>query len=425
MNKLDELQNLLDQGLISPKEYAEMLLELEGDLPEVDPQSFIDARTIVAGQSAGEASILDMSTTVSNISVEAAPQSVEPLPLQLQSSIPTNVKGTGAVVAPTTPNVSDDPLKSAHDLLTQGIQKLAENFKENQPKQKRSFAKSLLLAIVFFFAFIIIMPWVWKSFVIPNTSPPVPDYIAEYQLEPSKWKGELSSLGSSISFIVSFTDINDGELKGELTYLLESQYGNDVTAQIEGSVDGNHVIFREVVLIDNPDNLTWNYTTTELWIKNDRFAGTGDDGIATVSGTRIKEVKPKEEEFQTKTIGSITIDKDRIVINEKIYFVTGSDKLQPQSNQLLTDLNQVLLDHPNILKIQIAGHTDNLGDAQSNKVLSKSRAESVQRFLVDHGVSEDRVVAKGFGDAYPIADNATAEGRELNRRVEFVILQRK
>ena len=269
------------------------------------------------------------------------------------------------------------------------------------------------------------MPWFWKSFVVPNTSPPTPSFVADFELEPSEWRGTLSRFGMDSPFTVKFTEVADGYLKGEITYLKTSGLSENVVAQIEGTVDGNHVKFTEVAIIDNPADVMWSYSTTEVWVTLDRFAGTGDNGLGTVSGTRIKEEKPKEEAFQTKTVGSITIDKDRIVINEKIYFVTGSDRLQPKSNQLLTDLNQVLLDHSNILKIQIAGHTDNLGDPESNKALSQSRAEAVQRFLVDHGVDEDRLISKGFGDAYPIADNGTAEGRELNRRVEFVILQRK
>jgi outer membrane protein OmpA-like peptidoglycan-associated protein len=73
--------------------------------------------------------------------------------------------------------------------------------------------------------------------------------------------------------------------------------------------------------------------------------------------------------------------------------------------------------------MQVEGHTDSSGAAGHNKELSQKRAESVRAFLVKEGVSGKRLVAKGFGPDKPIADNATDEGKEKNRRVEFNILK--
>jgi OOP family OmpA-OmpF porin len=73
--------------------------------------------------------------------------------------------------------------------------------------------------------------------------------------------------------------------------------------------------------------------------------------------------------------------------------------------------------------VQVEGHTDSTGSAKINKKLSRERAESVRAYLVKKGVEDKRLVALGFGPERPIADNATPEGQEANRRVEFNIVK--
>ena len=78
-----------------------------------------------------------------------------------------------------------------------------------------------------------------------------------------------------------------------------------------------------------------------------------------------------------------------------------------------------------MLKVRVEGHTDNKGNDKKNKELSQTRAEAVVAYLVDHGVEASRMVAEGFGEENPIADNKTKEGREENRRVEIHVLEMK
>ena len=75
------------------------------------------------------------------------------------------------------------------------------------------------------------------------------------------------------------------------------------------------------------------------------------------------------------------------------------------------------------IKIEIYGHTDNVGDVNSNMALSTDRAFTVRDILVEKGIDEKRLVAfKGFGSSKPIADNSTEDGRSKNRRTEFVVV---
>jgi len=95
------------------------------------------------------------------------------------------------------------------------------------------------------------------------------------------------------------------------------------------------------------------------------------------------------------------------------------------TEEAVTELNKVvkwLNDNPDI-KVQIDGHTDNYGTAQYNQRLSEDRAKSVYNYFVEHGVNASRLSWRGYSLHVPIADNSTAEGRQLNRRVELQIIQ--
>ena len=74
------------------------------------------------------------------------------------------------------------------------------------------------------------------------------------------------------------------------------------------------------------------------------------------------------------------------------------------------------------LKIEIQAHTDNQGRAAYNKKLSDRRADSALQYLIENGIAPERMSSVGFGDTKPVADNATEEGRQQNRRVELIII---
>lgn len=124
----------------------------------------------------------------------------------------------------------------------------------------------------------------------------------------------------------------------------------------------------------------------------------------------------------------VRLQGSQIAISQPIEFRVARTDLPPieaASEPVLVQVQETLAEHPEITKLEIAGHTDNAGQEAYNVKVSKARAESVRKWLIDHGVAEARLVAAGYGPKKPIADNKTKEGRAKNKRIEFTILEKK
>jgi OOP family OmpA-OmpF porin len=132
---------------------------------------------------------------------------------------------------------------------------------------------------------------------------------------------------------------------------------------------------------------------------------------------------PKEEPPPPPAPKRVEVTADKIVIREKIQFDLDKATIKPDSHGLLDEIVQVIQDNPHILKISIEGHTDDQGADKYNQKLSEQRAQSVLAYLTGHGVDAGKLTAKGFGEGKPIASNETEEGKEQNRRVEFIITE--
>ncbi len=120
----------------------------------------------------------------------------------------------------------------------------------------------------------------------------------------------------------------------------------------------------------------------------------------------------------------VVIGAGRLEILERVYFRTGSHKLQPRSFALLDNVAKVMNAHPEIELIRVEGHSDSTGALKFNMRLSKKRANTVVRYLVGRGkVSSDRLISEGFGPTRPIVPDAKSrEDLAQNRRVEFHIV---
>ncbi len=109
------------------------------------------------------------------------------------------------------------------------------------------------------------------------------------------------------------------------------------------------------------------------------------------------------------------------IVLQGVEFLTNSAELTPASHAALDQVAAVLKRHP-ALRVEVAGYTDSTGSAERNRALSQARAEAVRDYLVRQGIDPARLTARGYGPASPIADNATAAGRQRNRRVELHVL---
>jgi len=117
------------------------------------------------------------------------------------------------------------------------------------------------------------------------------------------------------------------------------------------------------------------------------------------------------------------IDVGAKMVLKNIFFETNKATLKPESTTELERVATLLKENPGI-RLEISGHTDNVGSYRANQKLSEARAKSVVDYLIDQGVDKSRLEYKGYSFTQPVADNNTAEGRAQNRRVEFKVLSK-
>lgn len=145
------------------------------------------------------------------------------------------------------------------------------------------------------------------------------------------------------------------------------------------------------------------------------------DACPTVPG--IEQGDPKRDGCASRPKKLVVeADKGELRLLEPVQFETGTAELKAESFALLDEVVGVMLDAPEI-RIAVHGHTDSRGSQAYNRDLSQRRAQAVVKYLTDKGISFERLVARGFGPDEPIAPNETDEGRALNRRVEFKIIE--
>lgn len=103
---------------------------------------------------------------------------------------------------------------------------------------------------------------------------------------------------------------------------------------------------------------------------------------------------------------------------DRLEFETGSATLKPSSMEQLNNIAQIMKAYPQV-SLKIGGYTDSTGSPEANLALSQQRAENTMRELANLGIEASRLEAEGYGEKYPVADNATEEGRQKNRRIDI------
>jgi len=155
-----------------------------------------------------------------------------------------------------------------------------------------------------------------------------------------------------------------------------------------------------------------------------------DDVMITIKKDSVafnsKVLSTKDLSFEKPKMDiKIVVEKaesGKSFVIENIYYNTNSADLKPESRVVLESFADYLKENPNI-KIEIQGHTDNVGSVKDNEALSTNRAYSVKSAIEEFGVDGKRILAKGYGPSKPIAPNTTEEGRAKNRRTEFLVTE--
>jgi outer membrane protein OmpA-like peptidoglycan-associated protein len=149
-----------------------------------------------------------------------------------------------------------------------------------------------------------------------------------------------------------------------------------------------------------------------------------DDACPSAAGPKSADPKrhgcPREDGSAARAQAFAS----HIAIREQVRFETGKDALLPESFEVLGDVAKLLSAHPEIARVSVDGHTDDVGDDATNLTLSRRRALAVVRWLVAHGIDERRLEARGFGARQPLVGGTSEQARSKNRRVEFWIKRR-
>ena len=135
-----------------------------------------------------------------------------------------------------------------------------------------------------------------------------------------------------------------------------------------------------------------------------------------LKGGSIKEPYRKDAPMNKIEVG-------KTVVLKNVFFDTDKFDLKHKSKIELNKLVQFLEKNPTI-KIELGGHTDNVGNVKANQILSNNRAKAVYDYLIEKEIAKERLTTKGYGDTKPIADNNTDEGKAINRRTEFKIISK-
>lgn len=159
--------------------------------------------------------------------------------------------------------------------------------------------------------------------------------------------------------------------------------------------------------------------------KNGCPADTDGDGIVDSEDACPRQAGPKQADPKSNGCPeAVRLSATQIVILQQVQFETGSDRIAQASFELLGQVAAALQGNPDIVRVSVDGHTDDVGQAAKNLLLSQKRAVAVVRWLTEHGVDARRLESRGFGSRRPLVAQKTAEARAKNRRVEFLVRKR-
>ena len=226
----------------------------------------------------------------------------------------------------------------------------------------------------------------------------------------------MKHLFIAITVLFSLHSIGQTTLKPtEYDAVVVFKITDDKMVPEEGAIVKLENIADKTVLIDTAD-IDGN---TELLLKK------GSSHILVVEKLALKfefgqfDIPKKEGKFvMEENLQIKLITQYKRTYRLDVHFAPNRSDLYPAAKKEVDNLLGEMQKNPT-MKVEVAGHTDNVGDDKLNMQVSQKRANAIKSYLVEKGVAEKRIVAKGYGETAPVGDNATEDGRNRNRRIEI------
>lgn len=196
------------------------------------------------------------------------------------------------------------------------------------------------------------------------------------------------------------TNITSGDFLNAEVQLIDLETGNSINSFSSDATTGEYLIS-----IPSGKNYALNVSKNGFLFRSENFS------LADHNPSEPYKLDIKLQPVKT----------GESVVLKNIFFETGSADLKKESTVELNKLVSLLKENQN-LKIEISGHTDNVGGEKENLALSENRAKAVYDFLVNAGIAATKLSYKGYGETRPISLNDTEEGRATNRRTEFTVI---
>jgi len=181
-------------------------------------------------------------------------------------------------------------------------------------------------------------------------------------------------------------------------------------------------IMVERVISDGRDITLQGYISSSESIKYATEFSNDIYGVRTVTNDLKLLVKPNPDIEMKQNVAKVQNTLNQLLKKNTIKFNYGTSNISQSSNDFLNELAKIIQQNQQMI-IEVGGHTDSKGREKFNKELSKNRAEAVKEYLVNQGVNPEHLIAKGFGEQFPISSNDTEEGRKENRRVALTVMQ--
>ena len=198
--------------------------------------------------------------------------------------------------------------------------------------------------------------------------------------------------------------VDEGDLENAVVEIRDTN-ANVVSTGIVSTNTGKYAVAAEIPH-ENPQPLIVN-------VKKEGYS----------FDTQIIKLEDITEEIIEKDAEVKAVEPGKVCDLRDIYYETNDFGLTQESKMLLALFVEFLKENPTV-KVEIQGHTDNIGRDEDNLLLSENRAKSVYEYVVSQGISANRLKYKGYGESQPIADNNTAAGRAKNRRTVFLIYEK-